>query len=123
MSATLDLRVPGAVAIGRRRVAIELKQFFRDRNSAVFNFAFPMILLIIFGSVFGGQEMPSGITFAQYFVAGMIASGVLSTSALVTHVAAMRTEPTGVANGSSPSAIRRRTRRASRSSRTPRRGA
>ena len=78
MSTTVH--VPGAVAIGRRRVAIELKQFFRDRNSAVFNFAFPMILLVIFGSVFGGQDMPSGITFAQYFVAGMIASGVLYTS-------------------------------------------
>jgi ABC-2 type transport system permease protein len=74
------VHIPSAVAIGRRRVAIELKQFFRDRNSAVFNFAFPMILLVIFGSVFGGQDMPSGITFAQYFVAGMIASGVLYTS-------------------------------------------
>jgi ABC-2 type transport system permease protein len=68
------------LAIGRRRVTIELKQFFRDRNSAVFNFAFPMVLLVIFGSVFGGQEIAPGITFAQYFVAGMIASGVLYTS-------------------------------------------
>ncbi len=73
-------RLPGMVAIGRRRVSIELKQFFRDRNSAVFNFAFPMVLLVIFGSVFGGQEIAPGITFAQYFVAGMIASGVLYTS-------------------------------------------
>jgi ABC-2 type transport system permease protein len=72
--------VPGMLAIGRRRVTIELKQFFRDRNSAVFNFAFPMVLLVIFGSVFGGQEIAPGITFAQYFVAGMIASGVLYTS-------------------------------------------
>lgn len=56
-------------------------QFFRDRESAVFNFALPMILLVIFGSVFGGQELGnSGITFAQYFVAGMIASGILYTS-------------------------------------------
>jgi len=37
--------------------------------------------LVIFGSVFGGQELgDSGITFAQYFVAGMIASGILYTS-------------------------------------------
>jgi ABC-2 type transport system permease protein len=72
--------VPGMIAIGRRRVAIELKQFFRDRNSAVFNFAFPMVLLVIFGSVFGGQDIAPDITFAQYFVAGMIASGVLYTS-------------------------------------------
>lgn len=77
---TPSIAIPGALAIGRRRIGIELRQFFRDRNSAVFNFAFPMILLVIFGSVFGGQEMAGGITFAQYFVAGMIASGVLYTS-------------------------------------------
>jgi ABC-2 type transport system permease protein len=79
-TATAAPRVPGTLSIGRRRVLIELKQFFRDRNSAVFNFAFPMVLLIIFGSVFGGQNIAPGITFAQYFVAGMIASGVLYTS-------------------------------------------
>jgi len=40
------------------------------------------MLLIIFGSVFGNQNLGEGldITFAQYFVAGMIASGVLYTS-------------------------------------------
>ncbi len=69
------------VRLGVSRARIELLQFFRDRESAVFNFALPMILLVIFGSVFGGQELGnSGITFAQYFVAGMIASGILYTS-------------------------------------------
>ena len=72
---------PGALALGVRRIGIELKTFFRDRNSAVWNFALPMLLMIIFGSVFGGQTLgPTGITFAQYFVAGMIASGILYTS-------------------------------------------
>ncbi len=70
-----------AIRMGMGRIGIELKQFFRDRESAVFNFLLPMILLVIFGSVFGGQELgDSGITFAQYFVAGMIASGILYTS-------------------------------------------
>lgn len=77
---TATTRLPSTLAIGRRRISVELKQFFRDRNSAVFNFAFPMILLVVFGSIFGQQELASGITFAQYFVAGMIASGVLYTS-------------------------------------------
>lgn len=72
--------IPGTWAIGRRRIVIELKQFFRDGNSALWNFAFPMILLVIFGSVFGGQDIGPDITFTQYFVAGMIASGVLYTS-------------------------------------------
>lgn len=70
-----------SVAMGVGRIGIELKQFFRDRESAVFNFLLPMILLVIFGSVFGGQDLSgSGITFSQYFVAGMIASGILYTS-------------------------------------------
>ncbi len=74
---------PGTLALGWRRISIEIKQFFRDRESAMFNFALPMLLLIIFGSVFGGQyidEPANQITFAQYFVAGMIASGILYTS-------------------------------------------
>lgn len=71
----------GAFTMGMGRVGIELKQFFRDRESAVFNFLLPMILLVIFGSVFSGQDLGgSGITFSQYFVAGMIASGILYTS-------------------------------------------
>ena len=70
-----------ALKMGMGRVGIELKQFFRDRESAVFNFLLPMILLVIFGSVFSGQDLgDSGITFSQYFVAGMIASGILYTS-------------------------------------------
>lgn len=80
MSTVTGGRAPGTWSIGRRRIVVELKQFFRDRNSALWNFAFPMILLVIFGAVFGGQEIGPDITFAQYFVAGMIASGVLYTS-------------------------------------------
>ena len=38
--------------------------------------------MIIFGSVFGNVPIGEGtdITFAQYFVAGMIASGIVYTS-------------------------------------------
>lgn len=73
---------PGALAIGRRRISVELKRFFRDRDSAIWNFSLPVLLLVIFGSVFGAQQLGAGldITFAQYFVAGMIASGVVYTS-------------------------------------------
>jgi ABC-2 type transport system permease protein len=62
-------------------MGVELRALFRDREAAVFTVALPMILMIIFGSVFGGQQLGSaGITFAQYFVAGMIASGIVYTS-------------------------------------------
>lgn len=67
--------------LGIRRIGIELRQFFRDRESAVFNFTLPMVLLIIFGSIFGNEYLRhTTIAFSQYFFAGMIASGVLYTS-------------------------------------------
>jgi len=79
MSTTTTVRPPGTLRLGRARIGIELRSFFRDRESAVFNFLLPVLLLVIFGAVFGNQKIGE-ISFAQYFVAGMIASGVLYTS-------------------------------------------
>lgn len=70
---------PSALRLGVRRIGIELRQFFRDKDSAVFTFALPMLLLVVFGSVFNTDIAP-GVTFSQYFVAGMIASGVIYTA-------------------------------------------
>ena len=70
-----------ALRLGRSRTVLELRQFFRDRESALFNFMLPMILLVIFGSVFANQDIGfEDVTFSQYFLAGMIASGILYTS-------------------------------------------
>ncbi|MFM8627486.1 MAG: ABC transporter permease [Candidatus Nanopelagicus sp.] len=64
--------------IGLLRSQIELKQFMRQRESVVFTLFFPVILLFIFGTVFKDAIAP-GVTFSQYFVAGMIASGLVNT--------------------------------------------
>ncbi|MEO5723780.1 MAG: ABC transporter permease [Ilumatobacteraceae bacterium] len=73
---------PGLIRLTGSRTAIELKQFFRQPESAVFTFALPLLLLLLFGSIFSGAiEGPPGakaITFRQYFLAGMVASGVMS---------------------------------------------
>lgn len=50
----------------------------RQRESVVFTLMFPVLLLLIFGSVFKGTIVP-GVTFSQYFVAGMIASGLVNS--------------------------------------------
>lgn len=71
---------PGAARVGLARAGIELKQFFRERDSMVFTFFFPVIMLFIFGSVFSDQDLPGGVTFTQYFTAGMIASGIVLSS-------------------------------------------
>jgi ABC-2 type transport system permease protein len=78
-SSTTSTVGPSAFSLGLRRIGIELRQFFRDKDSAVFTFALPMLLLVVFGSVFNTDIAP-GVTFSQYFVAGMIASGVIYTA-------------------------------------------
>ena len=71
-------KVPSALQLGLRRGQLEIKQFMRQRESVVFTLLFPVILLAIFGSVFKDTIAP-GVTFSQYFVAGMIASGLVNT--------------------------------------------
>ena len=71
-------KIPSALSLGFRRGGLEIRQFARQRESVVFTLFFPVILLFIFGSVFKNTIAP-GVTFSQYFVAGMIASGLVNT--------------------------------------------
>lgn len=71
-------KIPSALSLGIRRGGLEIKQFSRQRESVVFTLLFPVILLVIFGSVFTDTIAPN-VTFSQYFVAGMIASGLVNT--------------------------------------------
>jgi len=69
-------RGPAHVArIGWERGKLEVKEFFRQRESVVFTVAFPVILLFIFGSILN-YNIDGGIKFSQYFVPGIIASGL-----------------------------------------------
>ena len=70
--------LPSMLNLGLRRGGLEIRQFMRQRASVVFTLLFPLILLAIFGSVFKDTIAP-GVTFSQYFVAGMIASGLVNS--------------------------------------------
>jgi ABC-2 type transport system permease protein len=64
---------------------VELKQFFRTRESLVFTLLFPIMLMVIFGSIFKGIYLtPPGfvpsVTLSQYFITGMIAAGIMAPS-------------------------------------------
>lgn len=67
---------PGQVYVARARV--EILEFFRQKEALVFTLIFPSMLLLIFGAVLN-YEIAPGLTFVQYFVAGMVASGVLAS--------------------------------------------
>jgi ABC-2 type transport system permease protein len=71
---------PGLLRVSLVRAKVEYLSFIRERQAVVFTFAFPILLLVIFGSVFGRTEIAGGISFAQYFVTGMIAAGLFGTS-------------------------------------------
>ncbi|MGY1711439.1 ABC transporter permease [Geodermatophilus sp. SYSU D00758] len=71
---------PSAAAVGLARIGLELRLFTRDAGQVVFSFAYPVIMMVIFGSVFGDDEVLPGVGFPQYFLAGIAATGVMLTS-------------------------------------------
>ncbi|MEM7286325.1 MAG: ABC transporter permease [Actinomycetota bacterium] len=86
MSATRDLQAAEPASrwtpsIGRlawRRFSLELRTFRRVHEEVVFTFALPILLLVLFASIFGGEIDDTGVDVSQYFVAGMIVSAGLT---------------------------------------------
>ncbi|GAA3835851.1 ABC transporter permease [Sphaerisporangium flaviroseum] len=79
-SPVIPHRLPSVAATGWSRGIAESKMFFREKDSVVFTFAFPIILLGIFGSIFGGTLEGGPITVSQLYTAGLIGAGVMSAS-------------------------------------------
>ena len=46
----------------------------------MFSLAYPVLMMVIFGSVFGERTLAGGVTFPQYFLAGIAATGIMLTS-------------------------------------------
>lgn len=73
-------RAPGLWRASVARSSVELKGFFRNKQSLVFTLFFPVILLVVFGSIFSGKVDGTDVDFRQVFMAGVIAAGVMSTA-------------------------------------------
>lgn len=70
-----------AARIGWIRGLLEVKEFFRQRESVVFTIAFPLMLLLIFGSIFNYTiDNSGGLNFGHYFVPGILAVGMFGVS-------------------------------------------
>lgn len=70
---------PSLARLTWARALIETKEFTRNPSQMIFIFLFPVIFMLLFGAILGGQEIAPGVDFKQYFLAGMIASGILNT--------------------------------------------
>ena len=77
---TADVRFPSAWSLGLARGAMEIRQFFRMRDQVVFTFAFPVVFLFLFASIFSDDLDSAGITASQLYVPAMMAAGIMSTS-------------------------------------------
>jgi len=92
------LALPSPVRLGLARTRHEVRLFFRERDAVFFIFLYPILMLAIFATVFGKQNPFDGsgvhATFAQYFLPGMIATGVMLSSfqTLATFIAVERDE-------------------------------
>jgi ABC-2 type transport system permease protein len=73
-------RLPGLLRASRARSSVELKAFFRNRQSLVFTLLLPVVLLVVLGSIFSGEVADTDVPFKQVFLAGIVAAGVMSVS-------------------------------------------
>ncbi|BDZ41223.1 transport permease protein [Paraoerskovia sediminicola] len=102
-TARAEASLPGALRLGLARTSLELRQFVRERDAMIFIFAYPLIMMAIFATVFDGQVVGSdvpgadgGIPYAQYFLPGIVATGIMLTSfqSLATSIAVERDDGT-----------------------------
>ena len=72
------------IRLSLERTRIELKTFFRTPEQVFFTFLLPVLFVVIFSTIFSGEiDGPPGaerVEFAQYFVPGMIATGIVSAT-------------------------------------------
>ena len=66
--------LPGVWRVGLARGRVEMKSFFRERQSVVFILAMPAVMLALLGAIFGGEHTAPGVTIGDLYVAGSSAA-------------------------------------------------
>jgi ABC-2 type transport system permease protein len=68
------------IRIGMSRAALEIRQFFREKDTVFFTFAFPIIMLILLGVSFRHTYPGTHITVAQVYSTALIGAGIMGVS-------------------------------------------
>jgi ABC-2 type transport system permease protein len=79
-SAAGEAFLPSTGRIGMARIGIELRAFFREKQSVAFVFSLPALMLVLLGSIFRGEAAGHGVSVGEIFAAGLIGGGVMATS-------------------------------------------
>lgn len=72
--------LPSALTLGISASILEIKAFFRQRERVAFTFALPVVLQVIFGTIFHGKVAGTDVPYREYFTAGIIAVGIVTTT-------------------------------------------
>jgi ABC-2 type transport system permease protein len=64
------------------QIRYEQRAFWRNRTRSFFAFMFPLMFLVIFASLYSGRKLPGGggISYNDFFVPGILAYGVITTT-------------------------------------------
>ena len=64
------------------QIRYEQRAYWRNRGRGIFTFVFPIMFLVIFGSLDNGTHIHSrgGISFDTFFVPGILAYGIIGTT-------------------------------------------
>src|ERR1700693_1899524 len=69
-----------STGIALRQVSFEQRSFWRNPASAFFAFLFPIIFLVVFATLFKGQQVLVGSTrtsYDDYYIPALVAFGVM----------------------------------------------
>jgi ABC-2 type transport system permease protein len=72
--------LPSVWRVSLARGRVELKAFFRERQSVIFILAMPAVMLILLGAIFASEQTGHGVSIGDLYVAGLIGGGVMATS-------------------------------------------
>ncbi|MEY9861510.1 ABC-2 type transport system permease protein [Catenulispora sp. GAS73] len=64
--------------IGRVRMAVEVLQLTRNTGLLIYTFALPVVMLLLFGSIFRGRIEGTSATYQQVYATGMIGMCVIN---------------------------------------------
>ena len=106
-AASASFGVARTLRLGFRRIAFEVRSYFRQGDSVFFTFLFPVLFLLIFAVAFSSSTFgPPGdeISSAAYYLPGMLAAGLLlsGTQNLALDIAMERSDGTLKRLGGTP---------------------
>ncbi len=79
-TATPSHALPSTLSVGLTRAKYEIRMFFRSKEAVLFTFLFPIMLLLLFGSIFSGDVDGTDISYTQVLCSGILASSIASVT-------------------------------------------